>query len=105
MTPDDVGGKVGGPQRPRARQNVVFELGFLIGKLGLSHVGALVKGDVERPSDFEGVAYITDGLEVSTRPRTGPCQSSIQSFEGFYRVIARAASRPTRLIVSPSPKC
>ncbi|MCX7425925.1 MAG: nucleotide-binding protein [Planctomycetia bacterium] len=43
----------------RARQNVVFEHGYLIGKLGRSRVVALVKGDVEAPNDISGVVYIT----------------------------------------------
>lgn len=42
----------------RARQNVVFEHGYLIAKLGRSRVAALVKGDVETPNDISGVAYI-----------------------------------------------
>jgi predicted nucleotide-binding protein len=59
MTPDDEGGPAGASDRqPRARQNVVFELGFFIGKLGPARVAALLKGDVEKPSDFEGIAYI-----------------------------------------------
>jgi predicted nucleotide-binding protein len=58
ITPDDEGALVGGTPRKRARQNVVFELGFLIGKLGTPNVAALVKGDVERPSDFDGIGYI-----------------------------------------------
>jgi predicted nucleotide-binding protein len=37
---------------------VVFELGFFIGKLGPERVAALVKGDIELPSDFDGVVYI-----------------------------------------------
>lgn len=44
-------------ERNRARQNVVFEHGFLIGKLGRDHVSALVKGDVETPGDISGVVY------------------------------------------------
>jgi predicted nucleotide-binding protein len=62
MTPDDVGGASGSPldkQRFRARQNVVFELGFFLGALGPECVAALVKGDIERPSDFDGVVYIS----------------------------------------------
>lgn len=58
MTPDDVGGNLATGQNPRARQNVIFELGFFIGVLGPERVAALVKGDVERPSDFDGVVYI-----------------------------------------------
>ena len=58
MTPDDEGGPVSGTERKaRARQNVVFELGFFIGHLGPNRVAALVKDDVERPSDFDGIAY------------------------------------------------
>ena len=45
------------PQK-RARQNVVFELGFFIGILGTPNVAALVKGHVEKPSDFDGIGYI-----------------------------------------------
>jgi predicted nucleotide-binding protein len=57
ITPDDEGGLSGEPPRKRARQNVVFELGFFIGKLGVARVAPLVKGDVEKPSDFDGVGY------------------------------------------------
>lgn len=42
----------------RARQNVIFEHGYLIGKLGRHKVTALVKGDVETPNDISGVVYI-----------------------------------------------
>jgi predicted nucleotide-binding protein len=60
MTPDDEGGIAGaGANQPRARQNVVFELGFFIGKLGPANVAALLKADVEKPSDFDGIAYIS----------------------------------------------
>lgn len=44
-------------EKNRARQNVVFEHGYLIGKLGRDHVSALVKGDVETPGDISGVVY------------------------------------------------
>ncbi len=59
MTPDDVGGKDNGSLKLRARQNVVAELGYFVGKLGRNRVAALVKGDVEIPSDFDGVVYTT----------------------------------------------
>ena len=42
----------------RARQNVVFEHGYLIGKLGREKVCALVKGEIEKPGDIDGVVYI-----------------------------------------------
>lgn len=45
-------------ERCRARQNVVFEHGYLIGRLGRERVCALVKGNVETPGDISGVVYI-----------------------------------------------
>jgi predicted nucleotide-binding protein len=58
-TPCDVGSLAGeSSQKPRARQNVVFEHGYLIGKLGRQKVCALVKGDIEIPNDISGVVYI-----------------------------------------------
>lgn len=42
----------------RARQNVVFEHGFLIAKLSRSRVAALLKGSVETPNDISGVVYV-----------------------------------------------
>jgi hypothetical protein len=58
MTPDDEGGLPGVTPQKRARQNVVFELGFFIGRMGAPRVAALFKGDIEKPSDFDGVGYI-----------------------------------------------
>lgn len=59
-TPCDLGSKVGEEKHlsPRARQNVVFEHGFLIGKIGRENVAALVKDTVETPNDIAGVVYI-----------------------------------------------
>lgn len=58
-TPCDVGQKVGDlTGQHRARQNVVFEHGYLIGKLGRPRVSAVVKGAVETPNDISGVVYI-----------------------------------------------
>lgn len=42
----------------RARQNVVFEHGYLIGRLSRYCVSALVKGNIETPGDISGVVYI-----------------------------------------------
>jgi predicted nucleotide-binding protein len=42
----------------RARQNVVFEHGYMNAKLGRNRVAALVKGDVEIPNDIRGLVYI-----------------------------------------------
>jgi predicted nucleotide-binding protein len=58
LTPDDVGAPKGGKLRPRARQNVIGEMFWFAGKLGRKRVCALMKGDVEIPSDFAGFGYI-----------------------------------------------
>jgi len=58
LTPDDVGSQRGGEQRPRARQNVVFELGFFYGTLGRDRVCVLYEESVELPTDIEGIAYV-----------------------------------------------
>lgn len=59
-TPCDVGSKVGALSgKYRARQNVVFEHGYLIGKLGRPRVAAIVKGDVQTPNDISGVVYVS----------------------------------------------
>lgn len=42
----------------RARQNVVFEHGYLIAKLGRQNVCSLVKGEIETPNDISGVVYV-----------------------------------------------
>jgi predicted nucleotide-binding protein len=61
LTPDDLGGPADWPrekQTPRARQNVVLELGYFLGKLGRKRVCALYKDGTEIPSDFQGVVYV-----------------------------------------------
>lgn len=59
-TPCDLGYVKGKKKekKARARQNVVFEHGYLIGKLGRNNVCALVKGDIELPNDISGIVYI-----------------------------------------------
>lgn len=57
LTPDDEGSEKGGTPEPRARQNVLLELGYFIGRLGREKVCALKRGQVEIPSDFAGVIW------------------------------------------------
>lgn len=70
LTPDDIGASSAQSSnlRPRARQNVIFEFGYFISKLGRANVCALVVGDIEKPSDYDGVLYIrmdgTDGWKL-----------------------------------------
>ncbi len=60
LTPDDRGKLAGSSDesQPRARQNVIFEFGFFVGKLGRPRVCVLHKGKVDIMSDYHGVIYI-----------------------------------------------
>src|SRR5262249_11262160 len=57
LTPDDLAGSPASVQSARARQNVIFELGYFAGSLGRGRACLLRKGDVEIPSDLYGVIY------------------------------------------------
>jgi predicted nucleotide-binding protein len=59
LSPDDIGSLADEQDKtsPRARQNVVFEWGYFVGKLGRDRVNALHFRGVERPSDYDGVLY------------------------------------------------
>lgn len=60
LTPDDEGNALGKADqiKPRARQNVVLELGMFLVRLGRRRVAILHKGDLELPSDINGLIYI-----------------------------------------------
>jgi predicted nucleotide-binding protein len=59
VTPDDEGRLHGDPElRPRARQNVVWEWGYFVGKFGRKHVCALYTPGTELPSDLHGLVWI-----------------------------------------------
>jgi len=45
------------PLKPRARQNVILEFGYFLGKLGRPKVCGLYCEGVELPSDYDGVLY------------------------------------------------
>lgn len=58
LTPDDLGRAKGDADlEPRARQNVLLELGYFMAHLGRDKVCALRRGDVSIPSDFAGVVW------------------------------------------------
>ncbi|MEW6482131.1 MAG: TIR domain-containing protein [bacterium] len=60
LTPDDKGCQKGQENNllPRARQNVVFEFGLFVGKLSRNRVCCLYTGEVEIPSDLQGLVYL-----------------------------------------------
>jgi predicted nucleotide-binding protein len=57
LTPDDEGSARGKDLQPRARQNVILELGYFIGRLGRDRVCALRSAGLEIPSDILGVIW------------------------------------------------
>lgn len=73
LTPDDIGypsteeSKLEQDRQKyfRARQNVIFEFGYFIGKLGRSRVCCLYKENVELPTDIAGIVYkkVTKSIE------------------------------------------
>jgi predicted nucleotide-binding protein len=59
LTADDVGrAKEDKRLKKRARQNVVFELGYFISRLGEKNVCSLYENGVEIPTDYLGVTFI-----------------------------------------------
>lgn len=61
LTPDDFGySKTDGADKaqPRARQNVVLEMGMLLSSIGRKNVAILKKGHVDVPSDAQGILYL-----------------------------------------------
>ncbi len=60
ITGDDEGKPKGSSEvlKLRARQNVILELGYFLGKLGRARVCALHEDGVEIPSDYQGVLFV-----------------------------------------------
>ena len=59
LTADDEGkAKRETDYQTRARQNVVFEMGYFIGKLGRKKVFLLLENGVQKPGDLDGIVYI-----------------------------------------------
>ena len=60
LTPDDVGKSKNETDelKPRARQNVILELGYFWALLGRERMCVLYKEDVELPSDIHGILYV-----------------------------------------------
>ncbi len=81
LTPDDVAHPANAPTKVsrRARQNVILELGYFIGRLTRRRVCALYKPGVEIPSDYQGVGYVE--LDPAGGWRTKLAQELVE--EGF----------------------
>ena len=50
--------------KPRARQNVVLETGFFMGKLGRERLVIIAENRIELPSDMQGIVYINNNWEL-----------------------------------------
>lgn len=79
LTPDDIGAAISDSAdlKSRARQNVILELGYFMGKLSRNRVCALYKAGVEIPSDYQGVLYIE--LDEKGAWRTKLAQELVQA--------------------------
>lgn len=69
LTPDDLGGQDKKSLKPRARQNVILELGYFMGKFGRSKILCLIRGreieaPLEKPSDTLGIVTHTFSKKV-----------------------------------------
>jgi len=70
LTPDDIAAHVDDSDdlKRRTRQNVIFEMGYFLGKLGRKsgHVILLYYPPLELPSDISGIVYIniSKGIEA-----------------------------------------
>ena len=96
LSPDDIGfSRSDGSEaaKPRARQNVILELGYFAGKLGQRSVMALHKGDLELPSDYDGAAWVRWDAEGLTRSSSQRARNS--------PTVAPPASKTTPLAASP----
>jgi predicted nucleotide-binding protein len=72
LSADDIGGpKQASRLNPRARQNVILELGYFFGALGRDRVCAVYEEGVERPSDLDGLVYVKYDKEGSWKYQVG----------------------------------
>lgn len=83
LTPDDEGHKAGhvDEKKFRARQNVVLELGMFLTALGRERVAILHKGNLELPSDINGLIYIA--FQNSVQEAKNKLAASLQK-AGFF---------------------
>lgn len=61
LTPDDYGyskAETDADRKPRARQNVILEMGMVMAALSRERMAILQKGVLERPSDTDGILRI-----------------------------------------------
>ena len=97
MTPDDVGGKQGGEQRPRPRQNVIFELAFFIGALGSAQLPRLSKAMLRgRPTTMASSTSLSketgrSGWRASLKP---PIRNRLEQGHAGLTRVSQPTTRP-----------
>ena len=67
LTPDDMGylkNEKAEDSKPRARQNVILEMGMLLSSLTRKRCAILQKGFIEQPSNMGGIVYIPFNVHV-----------------------------------------
>lgn len=84
LTADDEGkAKKETDMKARARQNVVFEMGYFIGKLGRKKVLLLLENGVEKPGDLDGVVYTpidaNDGWKLKLVKELKACKYNVSA--------------------------
>lgn len=100
LTPDDIGGLKGSSVqvfKTRARQNVIQELGYFLGRIGRDRVCALYHEGVDIPSDYQGVLFVplSGDWPRPTRTRTGRSRTSGTGNPSGRGLVAHRRS-PTR---------
>lgn len=74
LTADDLGQSTeekekGEEPRARARQNVVFEMGYFMGRLGRPRVVVLLDRGVDKPGDLDGLVYVPTADDFEWKAR------------------------------------
>jgi predicted nucleotide-binding protein len=69
LTADDLGGVKGADLKPRARQNVILEVGYFFALLGRNRVSVVADASLELPSDVVGLRPIILGPGTNLEKR------------------------------------
>lgn len=84
LTADDDGkAKKETSYKSRARQNVVFEMGYFVGRLGRNWVFLLLAEGVEKPGDLDGIVYtpidVHDGWKLKLVKELKACGYNVSA--------------------------
>lgn len=84
LTADDDGkAKKETSYKSRARQNVVFEMGYFVGRLGRNRVFLLLAEGVEKPGDLDGIVYtpidVHDGWKLKLVKELKACGYNVSA--------------------------